>query len=146
MVFFGLGRRVTRTRETRQSIQSGFPTIQPSTKDPQQSLGVLEEDEFEEFAAAGALNFIPLPPFRSPSLSSCFSRLTTVFYFFRPMTVLNERTSELTFPLCPLDWDDSETDLAHLGGAASGAAKSSGDKLWEDKWDDDDIEGDLVCS
>jgi 26 proteasome complex subunit DSS1 len=39
-----------------------------------------------------------------------------------------------------LDWDDSETDLAHLGGAAPGAAKSGGDKLWEDNWDDDDIE------
>ena len=39
-----------------------------------------------------------------------------------------------------LDWRDSETDLAHLGGAAPGAAKSGGDKLWEDNWDDDDIE------
>ena len=38
------------------------------------------------------------------------------------------------------DWNDSETDLAHLGGAAPGAAKSGGDKLWEDNWDDDDIE------
>jgi len=38
------------------------------------------------------------------------------------------------------DWDDSQTDLAHLGGAAPGAAKSGGDKLWEDNWDDDDIE------
>ncbi|TFK75121.1 hypothetical protein BDN72DRAFT_832430 [Pluteus cervinus] len=38
------------------------------------------------------------------------------------------------------DWDDSQTDLAHLGGAAPGAAASGGDKLWEDNWDDDDIE------
>ncbi|KAF5359632.1 hypothetical protein D9756_003124 [Leucocoprinus leucothites] len=38
------------------------------------------------------------------------------------------------------DWDDSQTDLASLGGAAPGAAKSGGDKLWEDNWDDDDIE------
>ncbi|KII89850.1 hypothetical protein PLICRDRAFT_29081 [Plicaturopsis crispa FD-325 SS-3] len=38
------------------------------------------------------------------------------------------------------DWDDSQTDLAHLGGAAPGSAKSGGDKLWEDNWDDDDIE------
>jgi hypothetical protein len=38
------------------------------------------------------------------------------------------------------DWDDSQTDLAHLGGTAPGAAKSGGDKLWEDNWDDDDIE------
>lgn len=30
--------------------------------------------------------------------------------------------------------------MAHLGGAAPGAAKSGGDKLWEDNWDDDDIE------
>jgi len=39
-----------------------------------------------------------------------------------------------------LDWGDSQTDLAHLGGVAPGAAKSEGDKLWEDNWDDDDIE------
>ncbi|TFY82570.1 hypothetical protein EWM64_g1436 [Hericium alpestre] len=38
------------------------------------------------------------------------------------------------------DWDDSQTDVAHLGGAAPGAAKSGGDKLWEDNWDDDDVE------
>jgi len=38
------------------------------------------------------------------------------------------------------DWDDSHTDLAHLSGAAPGAATSGGDKLWEDNWDDDDIE------
>ena len=42
-----------------------------------------------------------------------------------------------------LDWHDSETDLAHLGGAAPGAAKSGGNKLWEDNWDDDDIEDDF---
>ncbi|EPT01722.1 DSS1/SEM1 family-domain-containing protein [Fomitopsis betulina] len=41
------------------------------------------------------------------------------------------------------DWDDSQTDLAHLGGAPPGAAKSGGDKLWEDNWDDDDIEDDF---
>jgi 26 proteasome complex subunit DSS1 len=39
-----------------------------------------------------------------------------------------------------LDWDDSQTDIAHLKGAAPGVAKSAGDKLWEDNWDDDDIE------
>ncbi|KAF8638257.1 hypothetical protein AX17_002279 [Amanita inopinata Kibby_2008] len=38
------------------------------------------------------------------------------------------------------DWDDSQTDLAHLSGAAPGVANSGGDKLWEDNWDDDDIE------
>jgi 26 proteasome complex subunit DSS1 len=42
------------------------------------------------------------------------------------------------FPVA--DWDDSQTDLAHLGGAPPGAAKSGGNKLWEDNWDDDDIE------
>ena len=41
------------------------------------------------------------------------------------------------------DWDDSHTDLAHLAGKAPGAAKSGGDKLWEDNWDDDDIEDDF---
>lgn len=42
-----------------------------------------------------------------------------------------------------IDWDDSQTDLAHLAGTAPGAAKSGGDKLWEDNWDDDDIEDDF---
>ncbi|KAN0126250.1 hypothetical protein V8E53_015243 [Lactarius tabidus] len=41
------------------------------------------------------------------------------------------------------DWDDSQTDLAHLGGVTPGAAKVDGDKLWEDNWDDDDIEEDF---
>ncbi|KAH8100936.1 DSS1/SEM1 family-domain-containing protein [Cristinia sonorae] len=41
------------------------------------------------------------------------------------------------------DWDDSQTNLAHLEGTAPGSAKSKGDKLWEDNWDDDDIEDDF---
>lgn len=35
-----------------------------------------------------------------------------------------------------LDWDDSETNLAQLTGSNGG----NGDQLWEDNWDDDDIE------
>lgn len=42
--------------------------------------------------------------------------------------------------LIKTDWDDAQTDLAHLGGTAPGSAKSGGDKLWEDNWDDDDVE------
>ncbi|EJD07008.1 uncharacterized protein FOMMEDRAFT_17446 [Fomitiporia mediterranea MF3/22] len=38
------------------------------------------------------------------------------------------------------DWDDAQTELAHLGGTTPGVAKSGGDKLWEDNWDDDDAE------
>ncbi|KAH8104884.1 DSS1/SEM1 family-domain-containing protein [Phellopilus nigrolimitatus] len=38
------------------------------------------------------------------------------------------------------DWDDKQTDLEHLGGTAPGAARSGGDELWEDDWDDDDVE------
>jgi len=52
--------------------------------------------------------------------------------------VLEEDDEFEEFPVA--DWNDSETDLAHLGGAQPGAAKSGGDKLWEDNWDDDDIE------
>ncbi|CCM00076.1 uncharacterized protein FIBRA_02103 [Fibroporia radiculosa] len=55
--------------------------------------------------------------------------------------ILEEDDEFEEFPVA--DWDDSETDLAHLGGAAPGAAKSGGDKLWEDNWDDDDIEDDF---
>ncbi|KAJ7746360.1 DSS1/SEM1 family-domain-containing protein [Mycena metata] len=52
--------------------------------------------------------------------------------------VLEEDDEFEEFPVA--DWDDAQTDLAHLGGSAPGAAKSGGDKLWEDNWDDDDIE------
>ncbi|KAF8199593.1 DSS1/SEM1 family-domain-containing protein [Pholiota molesta] len=52
--------------------------------------------------------------------------------------VLEEDDEFEEFPVA--DWNNSETDLAHLAGAAPGAAKSGGDKLWEDNWDDDDIE------
>jgi 26 proteasome complex subunit DSS1 len=38
------------------------------------------------------------------------------------------------------DWDDSATELINLKGGPPGAAKSGGDRLWEDNWDDDDIE------
>ncbi|GBE88035.1 DSS1/SEM1 family-domain-containing protein [Sparassis latifolia] len=55
--------------------------------------------------------------------------------------VLEEDDEFEEFPVA--DWEDSQTDLAHLGGAAPGAAKSGGDKLWEDNWDDDDIEDDF---
>ncbi|TDL20751.1 hypothetical protein BD410DRAFT_790402 [Rickenella mellea] len=37
------------------------------------------------------------------------------------------------------DWDDSKTELANLGGANPGDVRD-GDKLWEDNWDDDDVE------
>jgi hypothetical protein len=39
-----------------------------------------------------------------------------------------------------LDWDDSQTDLANLAGAGAAGSAAGGDKLWEDNWDDDDIE------
>ncbi|KAL1724540.1 DSS1/SEM1 family-domain-containing protein [Schizophyllum commune] len=55
--------------------------------------------------------------------------------------VLEEDDEFEEFPV--QDWDDSQTDLAHLNGAAPGAAKSGGDKLWEDNWDDDDIDDDF---
>ena len=44
--------------------------------------------------------------------------------------------------LCPntLDWDDSQTDLANLASAGAAGSAAGGDKLWEDNWDDDDIE------
>jgi len=55
--------------------------------------------------------------------------------------VLEEDDEFEEFPV--QDWDDSQTDLAHLGGVTPGAAKAEGDKLWEDNWDDDDIEEDF---
>ncbi len=80
-------------------------------------LSVLEEDdEFEEFAVQGEHATTALRG------NARFERLLA------------------ETPPTSLDWDDSQTDLAHLGGVAPGAAKSEGDKLWEDNWDDDDIE------
>jgi 26 proteasome complex subunit DSS1 len=87
------------------------PVDSPKEQEPLPHLGVLEEDdEFEEFPVQGE------PP-------RCHARLGATFAKW-----------------LGLDWDDSQTDLAHLGGVAPGAAKSEGDKLWEDNWDDDDIE------
>lgn len=80
-------------------------------------LSVLEEDdEFEEFAVQGEHT-----PQTAQRGHAVFERL-------------------LRHTRAGTDWDDSQTDLAHLGGVAPGAAKSEGDKLWEDNWDDDDIE------
>jgi 26 proteasome complex subunit DSS1 len=78
-------------------------------------LGVLEEDdEFEEFPVQGERRLqVPCASLAEPAA-------------FRST-----------------DWDDSQTDLAHLGGVTPGAAKADGDKLWEDNWDDDDIEEDF---
>lgn len=52
-----------------------------------------------------------------------------------------------------IDWDDSETSLAHLTNDKGGATGlsisgerggvSGGDHLWEDNWDDDDVEDDF---
>lgn len=72
------------------------------------------------------------------SLRSFLSRVSSSLAWSRPSHLflnawLNRRS-------LGSDWDDSQTDLAHLGGVAPGAAKSEGDKLWEDNWDDDDIE------
>jgi 26 proteasome complex subunit DSS1 len=80
------------------------------------TLGVLEEDdEFEEFPVQGAyLSFIGRPG-----------------------------ASRSTHVLSSSDWDDSQTHMAKLGGAAPGAAQSGGNKLWEDNWDDDDVEEDF---
>jgi 26 proteasome complex subunit DSS1 len=82
-------------------------------------LSVLEEDdEFEEFAVQGEQRRKPPHP-----------RGTLAFLSNADWAILTSS-----------DWDDSQTDLAHLGGVAPGVAKSEGDKLWEDNWDDDDIE------
>lgn len=42
-------------------------------------------------------------------------------------------------PQIIIDWDDLQMDLAHLGGATPRAAKSGGDKLWNNNWNDNDI-------
>jgi len=52
--------------------------------------------------------------------------------------VLEEDDEFEEFPV--QDWDDSQTDLANLAGAGAAGSAAGGDKLWEDNWDDDDVE------
>lgn len=96
------------------------PTNQPTKEDAIPGLGVLEEDdEFEEFPVQGECTH------HYPVLS--LTRLSQL----DPLVVYTFNTS---------DWDDSQTDLANLAGAGSAGSAAGGDKLWEDNWDDDDIE------
>jgi len=88
-------------------------TNQPTKEDAIPGLGVLEEDdEFEEFPVQGEYARSELP--------ICVLRV-----------LITSNT---------LDWDDSQTDLANLAGAGPAGSAAGGDKLWEDNWDDDDIE------
>lgn len=42
------------------------------------------------------------------------------------------------------DWEDRDTDIANLtNSGASGGTKAAPDNLWEDNWDDDDVEDDF---
>lgn len=41
------------------------------------------------------------------------------------------------------DWDARDTEIANLTNATSSGTKSSADNLWEDNWDDDDVEDDF---
>ncbi|GJJ08148.1 hypothetical protein Clacol_002356 [Clathrus columnatus] len=50
------------------------------------------------------------------------------------LSTLEEDDEFEEFPV--QDWDDSETNLAQLTGTNGG----NGNQLWEDNWDDDDIE------
>ena len=81
-----------------------------------------EDDEFEEFPVQGTFSFT---------------------FLQKGSDANNKPYHFVDWPLNWLrrsDWDDSATELAHLGGAAPGAAKSGGNKLWEENWDDDDVE------
>ena len=96
-------------------------TNQPTKEDVIPGLGVLEEDdEFEEFPVQG--EHAHVPNFRTVSYASSATR------------------SARRYTLKHLDWDDSQTDLANLGGPGAAGSAAAGDKLWEDNWDDDDIE------
>ena len=95
-------------------------TNQPTKEDAIPGLGVLEEDdEFEEFPVQG--RHLSAPNFRSVSYVSFITRCASN----------------------TLDWDDSQTDLANLASAGAAGSAARGDKLWEDNWDDDDIEEEL---
>jgi len=57
------------------------------------------------------------------------------------LSALEEDDEFEEFPV--QDWDDTEAELGKLAGLQPGAAMSGGDRLWEDNWDDDDVEEDF---
>ena len=105
---------------------------QTTEQQPAQSKvsGLEEDDEFEEFTVQGE-RYI---------LGPHFSLLLTILAGCWNLNLHGTIWSRWLYDGSKTDWDDSHTDLAHLGGAPPGAAKSGGDKLWEDNWDDDDVE------
>ena len=56
------------------------------------------------------------------------------------LTRLSQPDPLVVYTLKFSDWDDSQTDLANLASAGAAGSAVGGDKLWEDNWDDDDIE------
>lgn len=93
--------------------------------------------------------------------SFCFLR----YYSLEMTCSARDHKADSTYTPPSTDWDDSEASLAHLaakaaaksststtsttmttGGGASGDAKSQQaamDSLWEDNWDDDDVDEDF---
>jgi len=57
------------------------------------------------------------------------------------LSALEEDDEFEEFPV--QDWDDTETELGKLSGLQPGVAMSGSDRLWEDNWDDDDVEDDF---
>ncbi|KAB5595786.1 26S proteasome complex subunit DSS1 [Ceratobasidium theobromae] len=57
--------------------------------------------------------------------------------------VLEEDDEFEEFPAQVEDWDARDTEIANLTNATSSGTKSSADNLWEDNWDDDDVEDDF---
>ena len=101
---------------------------QPQQQKDIPSLGALDEDdEFEEFEAQGEL---PVIQFKYENWLYVCILIICIFIW--------------------KDLEDSKTSLAHLnseGGAKglnmSGEQGGTGDHLWEDNWDDDDVEDDF---
>ena len=72
----------------------------------------------------------------SPSKVS--THIAPNFRFVSYASFITRSAGRCTFNI--IDWDDSQTDLANLGGTGTAGSAAGGDKLWEDNWDDDDIE------
>ncbi|KAJ8473178.1 hypothetical protein ONZ51_g8031 [Trametes cubensis] len=119
---------------TSQPVQSTSAAVEHTKDDDVPHLGVLEEDdEFEDLAL---LSCIGLHAVWLVLVAAIERHGLQHICGVSDGILTNGRASST-------DWDDSQTDLAHLAGTAPGAAKSGGDKLWEDNWDDDDIEDDF---
>lgn len=140
------------------TVETAQPSTSNNTEQQQQlpQLGALDEDdEFEEFEQQGDYSFMTPSLICSKNIFrvvSLFSGLPS-FSIQSVLLTVNHLLSIPTSLSLYTDWDSSATTLSHLkqntknnstGPNLSMSGSGSGaDHLWEDNWDDDDVEDDF---